>query len=98
MTSLDSGLRYRLRRSLGLVRMGVVSSRVALFDKARPSGPGGRRQTPTRRAHAFFFLPRRMRSAANAAPKPLSMFTTVTPDAQLVSIPKSAVIPCSEAP
>ena len=36
---------------------------------------------------------RRMRAAANAAPKPLSMFTTVTPDAQLVSMPSSAASP-----
>ena len=35
----------------------------------------------------------KMRAAAKAAPKPLSMFTTVIPDAQLVSIPKSAASP-----
>ncbi len=33
------------------------------------------------------------RNTAIAAPKPLSMLTTVTPDAQLVSMPKSAVRP-----
>ena len=39
-------------------------------------------------------LPRRsMRTTATAAPNPLSMLTTVTPDAQLVSIPNSAVRP-----
>jgi hypothetical protein len=38
------------------------------------------------------------RTAAMAAPKPLSMFTTVTPAAQLDSIPSSAAKPPSEAP
>ena len=41
---------------------------------------------------------RRMRAAANAAPNPLSMFTTVTPDAHDVSIPSSAASPSNAAP
>ncbi len=41
---------------------------------------------------------RRMRAAANAAPNPLSMFTTVMPDAQLVSIPRRAASPWNAAP
>jgi hypothetical protein len=41
---------------------------------------------------------RRIRCTAMAAPKPLSMFTTTTPDAQLVSIAKSAVKPESAVP
>ena len=41
---------------------------------------------------------RRIRAAANAAPNPLSMFTTVTPEAQLVSIPSSAARPWKAAP
>jgi hypothetical protein len=39
-----------------------------------------------------------MRPTAIAAPKPLSIFTTVTPEAQLVSMPKSAVKPDSAVP
>lgn len=39
-----------------------------------------------------------MRCTAMAAPNPLSMFTTVTPAAQEVSIEKSAVNPPSAAP
>jgi hypothetical protein len=38
-------------------------------------------------------LPRKMRAAASAAPKPLSMLTTVTPEAQLVNIDANAVNP-----
>jgi hypothetical protein len=38
------------------------------------------------------------RTTAMAAPKPLSMLTTVTPAAQLDSMPSSAVKPPSEAP
>lgn len=41
---------------------------------------------------------REMRTKAMAAPKPLSMFTTVTPAAQLDSIPSSAASPPSDAP
>src|SRR5579863_6458497 len=36
--------------------------------------------------------------AAKAAPKPLSILTTVTPLAQLLSIPSSAAMPPNEAP
>lgn len=38
------------------------------------------------------------REAAYAAPKPLSMFTTVTPGAQLLSMARSAARPPNEAP
>jgi len=38
------------------------------------------------------------RTSAIAAPKPLSMFTTVTPAAQLDSIPSKAARPPSDAP
>src|SRR5439155_458771 len=41
---------------------------------------------------------RLMRLAAAAAPNPLSMFTTVIPDAQEFSIPSSAAIPPKDAP
>src|SRR6185295_12202482 len=41
---------------------------------------------------------RQIRLAAAAAPKPLSMFTTVTPAAQELSIPRSAASPPKEAP
>ncbi len=51
-----------------------------------------RHRVPTFRAA------RRIRTAANAAPKPLSMFTTVMPDAQLVSMPRSAESPWKLAP
>lgn len=47
---------------------------------------------------AFALGSLRMRCAAIAAPKPLSMFTTTTPEAQLVSIAKSAVKPPSAVP
>lgn len=46
-------------------------------------------------AHAQSF---KIRCTAIAAPKPLSMFTTTTPDAQLVSIAKSGVKPPSAVP
>src|SRR5262249_16759013 len=39
-----------------------------------------------------------IRLAMNAAPKPLSMFTTETPDAQLLSMPRSAARPPKLAP
>lgn len=41
---------------------------------------------------------RRMRCTAMAAPKPLSMFTTRTPEAQLVSIANRAVKPPMAVP
>lgn len=41
---------------------------------------------------------RSMRTTAIAAPNPLSMLTTVTPDAQLVSMPSSAVSPSNATP
>src|SRR2546427_12932796 len=39
-----------------------------------------------------------MRLAAAAAPNPLSMLTTVTPDAQELSMPSRAASPPNEAP
>ena len=39
-----------------------------------------------------------MRPTAIAAPKPLSIFTTVMPEAQLVSMPNMAVNPASAVP
>ena len=47
-------------------------------------------------AHDGFF--RLMRVAAKAAPKPLSMLTTVTPPAQELSMPRSAATPSKAAP
>ena len=47
---------------------------------------------------ALAFGSLRMRWAAIAAPKPLSMLTTTTPEAQLVSMAKSAVKPPSAVP
>src|SRR6185295_8772547 len=41
---------------------------------------------------------RLMRLATTAAPKPLSIFTTATFDAQLFNMPKSAAIPLKLAP
>src|SRR6056297_552102 len=41
---------------------------------------------------------RLMRLAAKAAPKPLSMLTTVTPEAQELSIPSRAATPPKAAP
>ncbi len=43
-------------------------------------------------------LLRSIRATATAAPKPLSMLTTVTPEAQLVSMPSSAVRPEKAVP
>ena len=43
-------------------------------------------------------MPRQIRLAAAAAPKPLSMFTTVTPAAQELSMPSSAASPPNDAP
>ena len=45
-----------------------------------------------------FSTRRRIESAAQAAPNPLSMFTTVTPLAQLFTIPSRAAIPSKLAP
>lgn len=39
-----------------------------------------------------------IRTAAQAAPNPLSILTTVTPEAQLLSIASRAVMPFSDAP
>ena len=39
-----------------------------------------------------------MQLATRAAPKPLSMFTTVTLEAQLLSMPRSAATPPKLAP
>jgi len=53
----------------------------------------------TIRAHELTSrLTESIRPTAIAAPKPLSMFTTVMPEAQLVSIPNSAVKPDSAVP
>lgn len=67
--------------------MMVVRRGVLLFHR----GPRGVRlvHAPGRRVS---------RTRAIAAPKPLSMFTTVTPAAQLDSMPSSAAMPPSEAP
>lgn len=51
---------------------------------------------PARRHGETFWLS--MRMTATAAPNPLSMFTTVTPDAQLVSMPSRAVKPDRAVP
>lgn len=69
-----------------VMMMVVVRRSVSLFH------PGLTRravQAPGRRVS---------RTRAIAAPKPLSMFTTVTPAAQLDSMPSSAAMPPSEAP
>jgi hypothetical protein len=47
-------------------------------------------------APRIWFL--RIRATAIAAPNPLSMLTTATPEAHPVSIPKSAVMPPSATP
>lgn len=57
----------------------------------------GLRAGGTRGRHAAL-LARSMRTTAAAAPKPLSMLTTVMPEAQLVSIPNNAVIPPRAVP
>jgi hypothetical protein len=49
-------------------------------------------------AEWVFSTRRRMESAAKAAPNPLSMFTTVTPLAQLLTMPSRAVSPWKWAP
>src|SRR5690606_41721581 len=54
-----------------------------------------RRREPLRQRRATSWL---IRVAAQAAPNPLSMFTTVSPAAQLFSIPRSAASPPKEAP
>ena len=84
-----------------LVRM-VVPMRVLMVMVA-VVGPGGVIvRSPLRLAHRE--IPqaageaRRMRAAANAAPKPLSMLTTVMPDAHDVSIPRRAASPSNAAP
>ena len=64
--------------------MTVIVIVVVIVAHTRPSAP---------RAAA-----RSIRATANAAPNPLSMFVTVTPEAQLVSIPQRAAIPPKAAP
>ena len=56
--------------------------------------PGG----PARRGPDYVMRQERMRSAACAAPKPLSMLTTARPDAQLASAAASAVCPPAPTP
>ncbi len=58
--------------------------------------PGG--EVAFRHQPSCFNPTRLIRVAANAAPKPLSMFTTVTPLEQVFSIPRSAAMPPNAAP
>jgi len=51
------------------------------------------RVDPTRAHRATSVVSESMRPTAMAAPNPLSIFTTVMPEAQLVSIPNSAAKP-----
>jgi len=53
---------------------------------------------PTHTDAKFFCCVAIIRPTAMAAPKPLSMFTTVMPDAQLVSMANSAVKPARAVP
>jgi len=76
----------RPRREGGRVDGGGASGQEAGVGG---SGARGDRQGPDGRL---------MRLAALAAPKPLSMFTTVTPDAHEFSIPSSAASPPNAAP
>jgi len=60
--------------------------------------PPNEESRPTHVAAACFCWVAIIRPTAIAAPKPLSMFTTVMPEAQLVSIANSAVKPPSAVP
>src|SRR6185436_14327153 len=61
------------------------------------AGPG-RGVDPADHASARGAALRATRAAKTPAPKPLSMFTTVTPGAQELSIPSSAATPPNDAP
>ena len=92
-----------------VVRMAVIAGAVThrrgrLLSRTRRGGPGRLLLAwgPIR-APAHFGLPAvgretTSRTTAMAAPKPLSMFTTVTPDAQLERSPNSAVRPPNDTP
>ena len=66
---------------------------LARIDDVEPDEGGLRELEHSPRRH-----PAQIRLAAAAAPNPLSMFTTVTPAAQELSIARSAASPPKEAP
>ena len=74
--------------------------RQEIRQRAQPCSEARREDKSGGGAHAVAFVStrRRIESAAKAAPNPLSMFTTVTPLAQLLTMPSSAVSPWKCAP
>ena len=68
------------------------------FRAAAPGFPGGRLVTGARGMRQRASYRWLMRLAMVAAPKPLSMLTTETPEAQLFNMPRSAAIPPKLAP
>ncbi len=73
----------------GAVGLGLVVGAATL---GAPGPPGAPVRRGLERAHC------RIRATAQAAPKPLSMPTTLTPAAQEASIASRAVIPPNDAP
>jgi len=75
----------------------------SIHEKSSARTSGRMTAVATRRAnppdrYAFAWTRLLILQAAQAAPKPLSMLTTVTPLAQEVSIPNSAAMPENAAP
>lgn len=88
---VDGGRRRRGVLYFGALGDGLRRGR-GLFPLLHDSSDGARRRALHGSTGA------RRRTAAIAAPKPLSTLTTVTPEAQLVSMPKSAVMPANATP
>ena len=95
--------RGRRRRRVARCASSRVTGRTMCHQRTRPTtakrDPGEQRadrhphEDGQRRRHRCV-----IREAATAAPNPLSMFTTVTPAAQLFSIVSSGAIPWKDAP
>jgi hypothetical protein len=85
-TTLRSRTPAMARRRVAMVIVIVVVVVMGGLTSLLQGASGGSAGPPTSRTTAI------------AAPKPLSMFTTVTPDAHDDSIPKSGVSPPSDAP
>src|SRR5262249_39092582 len=84
-------LRRRLERPLeGLPEIAAADRRGETSHRQHAARAPGR---DVRHQRRWF-----MRVAAAAAPKPLSMFTTTTPAAQVLSMPRRAARPCMLGP
>jgi hypothetical protein len=85
-------------RMVVIVRMIVIVGMIVVVTRMRMLVRVPVRMRVNDRAARHVALRRSMRATATAAPKPLSMLTTVTPEAQLVSMPSKAVSPENAVP